>query len=694
MKRRIGIPALIMIIVLMSFLAGCKKEEVYDPDKFLIGSEGGNTEYQDVPTEVRSFSYTYYSDMMPLGYTFRRGDDGATLEGEMLGEKRGPVPIEEAYLAKLDKWVDDYNVRSWDGFSMTDSSVLDGGGFSLEVVLGTGESIYASGSNAYPDNYNEAIDALTTIMDSAVADTGLLNEAEDDGHKFVGELTLTDEMFDYYAKEEWQKAYRDILKNKYIKEGNPQFDECLSQFYGLYDINKDQIPEIIIKSGTCEADYITEVYCMDGDKAVKAGELTGGHTAYYTNPDSNGIIEYNAHMAYAAVINVELDGSKLSDNREIVFEDDLYERMQLDSDADYTPVGDIIVGTEPIYMYPLTFSYGLLEYIEPMQADYDMQMTDALFESGVRDIIGTKTCFYGVYASVYYNADAGFCNEEMGMLELYERGGLFPDSDGSTIHKETIFADFNDDGKEEALAIFYEDEEYCQAVVYYVYQNGKIYGYISRPYYMAQLEVENGHIYVNETGAPSSELIFEYYLNQGTIVERQINKMVIGELAKESLVKFRQDAKDQKGELAVAYLGNAGKYADKMLMTLLDEASDEYSDLAFVSSADRLTCVKQPGEEVYMLVPVHENYTIAVYEQLWGEDTPDGMPKRGKLLYQAEPGEIVLVRGNQSDIVSNIEVSLEMFGKEMIYHPELSLENGRLNTSQGIVDFTIYEDAE
>ena len=44
-------------------------------------------------------------------------------------------------------------------------------------------------------------------------------------------------------------------------------------------------------------------------------------------------------------------------------------------------------------------------------------------------------------------------------------------------------------------------------------------------------------------------------------------------------------------------------------------------------------------------------------------------------------------RGNVSDIVSNIEISMDMNGKELVYSPNMSLDDGSLVTEDGVYDF-------
>ena len=148
------------------------------------------------------------------------------------------------------------------------------------------------------------------------------------------------------------------------------------------------------------------------------------------------------------------------------------------------------------------------------------------------------------------------------------------------------------------------------------------------------------------------------------------------------------------GYLGVMFLGCSGIYSETSINELFNQAKAKYSDEVFMQEINRCKVINQPGEEVYLLIPGSAQFTISIYEQIWGEDTPDGMPKRGELLYQAEQGEMVVVRGNQSDIVSNIEVVVRANGQDLVYNPSLSLEDGRVLTKGRVVDVTRYDDME
>lgn len=165
------------------------------------------------------------------------------------------------------------------------------------------------------------------------------------------------------------------------------------------------------------------------------------------------------------------------------------------------------------------------------------------------------------------------------------------------------------------------------------------------------------------------------------------------ETAKESLVALQQDLKTDQVILGVFFLGWEGEYSESTKENVLQGAGEFYYEYEFMRGLEQCSYIEQPGEEVYLLIPACEDDEISVFEQVWGDNTDDGMPKRGKLLYAGKPGEVILVRGNESDIVSNLEISVTGNHEEMIYYPSLSLENGRLDASNpDILDLTCYEE--
>ena len=56
------------------------------------------------------------------------------------------------------------HVAAWDGFKESDYNVEDGENFRLEIRFTDGTGIVASGDNAFPDNYSDAMEAMWRIL--------------------------------------------------------------------------------------------------------------------------------------------------------------------------------------------------------------------------------------------------------------------------------------------------------------------------------------------------------------------------------------------------------------------------------------------------------------------------------------------------------------------------------------------------
>jgi len=73
-----------------------------------------------------------------------------------------------------------------------------------------------------------------------------------------------------------------------------------SSAYYIYDVDKDNIPELIIKRGTCEADYRFDVFSWINDEILYIGQLPGGHISL-CGVNESGILLYCAYMGYEII---------------------------------------------------------------------------------------------------------------------------------------------------------------------------------------------------------------------------------------------------------------------------------------------------------------------------------------------------------------------------------------------------------
>ena len=77
--------------------------------------------------------------------------------------------IDAETVQKLEDILTEYGVPSWDGFCETNSDVLDGEFFSLNVVYSDGTSVSCSGSNAFPAGYFDAAGEIESLLSAEVA---------------------------------------------------------------------------------------------------------------------------------------------------------------------------------------------------------------------------------------------------------------------------------------------------------------------------------------------------------------------------------------------------------------------------------------------------------------------------------------------------------------------------------------------
>lgn len=150
------------------------------------------------------------------------------------------------------------------------------------------------------------------------------------------------------ATEDIKTAYLSLLA-KYsdtTEEGGYGY----SSTYFLFDITGDGVPEVWIKSGSCEADYKLSVYTYDnGISVIQEGEEgDAGHSGFYEG--ENYILQVSGHMGYATWVKLTYQNGKIK--YDVVFEENLNES----GDDDYTepsekPIEEYLVSdTAPIKM--------------------------------------------------------------------------------------------------------------------------------------------------------------------------------------------------------------------------------------------------------------------------------------------------------------------------------------------------------
>ena len=97
------------------------------------------------------------------------------------------------------------------------------------------------------------------------------------------------------------------------------------------------------------------------------------------------------------------------------------------------------------------------------------------------------------------------------------------------------------------------------------------------------------------------------------------------------------------------------------------------------------------GQELYAIVPVNEKGTITLYPSAMTENGEYADDKSNPLCI-GEPGKVLLLRCNLSEIYSNVLITVTDGGGALDFRPSLSMENGHLQEIAGVYDFSIYEE--
>lgn len=118
--------------------------------------------------------------------------------------------------------------------------------------------------------------------------------------------------------------------------------------YLYYDVDKNGIPELITKTGTCEADYTGTIYYFQNGRVEKAGDFSLSHASLYSDPVNNGVILGRGSMGWSCAIRYSLRYGYLTENP--FFEESL--DLDANPDAEYTEIEELVPGSEYLEFSP------------------------------------------------------------------------------------------------------------------------------------------------------------------------------------------------------------------------------------------------------------------------------------------------------------------------------------------------------
>ena len=300
--------------------------------------------------------------------------------------------------------------------------------------------------------------------------------------------------FSAHNPNEWQTAYYEFLQEmpKSVGDDTSFMSE---NYYFLADIDDkfgEYVPELCIRTGTCEADYELEIYTFDTkskevDQLVGPGVIGAGHSTFYVAPNGNLLADWG-HMGYQSVIEFSDISGKVSS--EEIFSEDLNGKP---GDVDYTTMSEIFGEEMNACMeLPVSNPAGLIWYLN---LPYPTTTADdrAKFDSNLAfdKCLNNNAEVYVVKSSPYED-----CKEGVMPFNDILKPGVLDAYDTHTYKLSTYcYTDVNFDGQDEMLIQITSegkagDNDYKISYVLLSCQEGAVYAY-SMPYLST-----NGNVFV------------------------------------------------------------------------------------------------------------------------------------------------------------------------------------------------------
>lgn len=345
-------------------------------------------------------------------------------------------------------------------------------------------------------------ETTTSTIISSTADSNSSSEAASE--------TSTEEPS---AEAGYKQAYKEIIESERKKKASLTEDasydelaECID-CYWLYDIDKDNVPELLIRYGTCEAEFHGKLYSYIDGEAKFIDDLSMGHTGFYAVPDENGILSYWGHMGYAECWKLTLNGTTLSS--EELYSEDINEKMQAGEDVWYKAANELVTGaysldsfnynnTYPIEMYETITAYANGKE-KSNSGSYSFPDNNPDFYT---DIMQNNASVNAVALDQFMNTLG-----EVPFSKLFEENQIYDYAPGGLTPLNITYADLNSDGIYECVFYLNEgnnpEDKYMDYSVILSLQGDTVYAYLS--FYPYETTITEDGYFITEPDEYASE---------------------------------------------------------------------------------------------------------------------------------------------------------------------------------------------
>ncbi len=365
----------------------------------------------------------------------------------------------------------------------------------------------ACGSNSTTNTQEDSADeASSAISIEAAEESASIAETLEDNSNTENSSEINGYLPS--SATDYKQAYKEIIKyeqERLASVSPDDYDEYEDTIdcYWLYDIDKDNTPELMIRYGHCEAAFHGKLYTFIEGKLQLIDGIGMGHTSFYAVPDENGILSYWGHMGYGSASKLTLQNGLLES--EELYSEDINEKLQNDEDAWYKAANEIIEGayyleafnyysTYPIEMYDVVADYSSGN-IQSVPTSYSFPDNNPDFYT---DIMQNDVIVSAVALDQFMNTPG-----EVPFSMLLEPGQIYEYTHSYLNVHGLTYADLNSDGIYECIFYLSENEQNKDYRAILSLQDGTVYAYLT--FYPGETTITEDGYFVSEPGEYTHE---------------------------------------------------------------------------------------------------------------------------------------------------------------------------------------------
>lgn len=120
----------------------------------------------------------------------------------------------------------------------------------------------------------------------------------------IKEGELSTNIKDENIEKDFKTSFKTVLDS---------YEKGKDTMYALADIDKDLIPELIVRTGESEVEYMFDLYKYKAsdEKAELIGNIGAGHSVLYEMNNEKYLLSVYAHMGYETVAKVFIEDGKI-----------------------------------------------------------------------------------------------------------------------------------------------------------------------------------------------------------------------------------------------------------------------------------------------------------------------------------------------------------------------------------------------